>query len=458
MSQTPPGPEGQPVFGSSRQYAQDPFEFVTALEQSYGDVAQFDMGPLDTYMVTAPDEIERILVAEADSFGKPEFQDDALGSLLGEGLLLSDGETWETQRELATPAFNMSRLSGMADRIVGHTGSMLADWSDGDVFNVEEEMTRVTIDVICDLMMGAELSEDQLANVQTQLEPVARRFEPDPIRFAAPEWVPLPGDAEYRNAVEELDRVIAGIVDRRAAEISAGEDDDRMDFLSILLRARTDDEQTDRQVRDEMMTMLLAGHDTTALTMTYTWYLLSQHPEAERRVHAELDDLLDGEHPTMADVREMEYTEWVIREAMRLYPPVYTIFRAPDHDVEVGGYTIPEDATIMLPQYAVHRSDRYWEDPETFDPERWSPGRSQDRHRFAYFPFGGGPRHCIGKHLAMLEARLILATTASRYRLHYEEDGPLEMLPTLTAHPRDGLTMRVERRDDAPAIDSARAE
>jgi cytochrome P450 len=376
MSQTPPGPKGQPVFGSSRQYARDPFGFVTALEQSYGDVARFDMGPLNTYMVTNPADIERILVSESDDFVKPEFQDDALGDLLGEGLLLSEGDTWQKQRDLATPAFNMNRLSGMADRIVDHTESLLSEWADGDELDVEQEMTEVTIDVICDLMMGTQLSDERLDHVQTQLEPIGRRFEPDPIRFAAPEWVPLPGDDEYQSAVEELDDVIAEIVDRRRQEIDTGDDDGPMDFLSILLRARADGEQTNRQLRDEMMTMLLAGHDTTALTMTYTWYLLSQHPEAERRVHAELDELLDGDAPTMADVREMEYTEWVVNEAMRLYPPVYTIFRTPERDFEVGGYTIPEGATIMLPQYAVHRSDRYWDDPDTFDPERWKPERS----------------------------------------------------------------------------------
>ena len=455
MSQTPPGPKGQPVFGSSRQYARDPFKFVTALEQSYGDVAQFDMGPLNTYMVSNPADIERILVSESDQFTKPEFQDDALGDLLGDGLLLSEGETWQQQRNLATPAFNMNRLSGMADRIVNHTETLLDGWQDGDDLNVEEEMTQVTIDVICDLMMGTRLSPERAAHVQEQLEPIGRRFEPDPIRFAAPEWVPLPGDEEYQSAVEELDAVIADIVDRRRQDLDTdgGLDDGPMDFLSILLRARADGEQTNRQLRDEMMTMLLAGHDTTALTMTYTWYLLSKHPEAERRVHAELDELLAGDRPTMADVRELEYTEWVVNEAMRLYPPVYTIFRTPKRDVEIGGYTVPEGATVMLPQYAVHRSARYWEDPDTFDPERWKPERKDDRPRFAYFPFGGGPRHCIGKHLALLEARLILATTASRYRLDYTGPEPLELTPTLTAHPRDGMPMRVEKRADAPARD-----
>ncbi|GAB7014065.1 cytochrome P450 [Halolamina salina] len=447
MSRTPPGPKGKPVFGSSHQYARDPFRFVTGLEQAYGGVSRFDMGPLDTYVVTDPAAIERILVSEAGRFGKPAFQDDALGDLLGDGLLLSEGDTWRQQRTLAQPAFDMARLSGMADRIVDHTESRLADWADGDRVDVEQEMTTVTIDVILDLMMGVELPRDRLEHVREQLEPLGMRFEPDPIRFAVPDWVPMPGDAEFDAAVAELEGVIDDIVARRRGDVGTDDDPDApMDFLSLLVRARENGEQTDEQLRDEMMTMLLAGHDTTALTLTYTWFLLSEHPEVERRLHEEIDAVVDDGRPTMADVRELEYTEWVIKEAMRLYPPVYTIFREPREPVEIGDYTIPEGAAIMLPQWAVHRSDDHWDDPASFDPERWRPERAEERPRFAYFPFGGGPRHCIGKHLAMLEARSIVATTASRFRLEYEGETPLELLPTLTAHPRNGMPMRVERR------------
>jgi len=448
MSQTPPGPKGQPVFGSSRQYARDPFAFVTALERAYGDVAQFDMGPIDTYMMSDPAAIERVLVAESDRFEKPRLGNDALGDLLGEGLLLSEGETWERQRALATPAFDMSRLSGMADRITDHAESMVDRWNDGNRLDIEEAMTGVTLDVILDLMMGVELAEHRVEYVREQLEPLGQRFEPNPLRFALPDWVPMPDDEEFEAAVDNLETVIQGIIERRRGTFGSEDDPDApMDFLSILVRARGRGEQTDEQLRDEMMTMLLAGHDTTALTLTYTWYLLSEHPEAQRRVHAELDEVLEGDRPTMAHVRELEYTTWAIEEAMRLYPPVYTIFRSPTEPVEVCGYTIPEEATIMLPQWAVHRSDDYWEDPETFDPERWRPERRADRPRFAYFPFGGGPRHCIGKHLAMLEARLIVATVADRYRLEYDRDSPPELAPTLTAHPRDGMPMRVVERE-----------
>ncbi|WP_276282694.1 cytochrome P450 [Halorussus caseinilyticus] len=445
MSSSPPGPRGEPLFGSSRRYARDPFRFLSALEQAYGDVVQFDLGPLNTYLLTDPADIERVLVSEVETFRKPDFQNDALGDLLGKGLLLSEGQQWRKQRQLANPAFDVNRVMAFADRIVAHNDDLLADWSDGATVNVEQDMTQVTLAVIVDLMLGTDLDDRRVQTIREALMPLGARFEPDPVRFAAPQWLPMPGDSEYRTAVETLEGVIADIVaDRRGTHGDPETDEGPNDLLSILLRAQDRGEQSDRQIRDEVMTMLLAGHDTTALTLTYTWYLLSQHPEVERRVHEEIEDVLDGDPPTMADVRDLTYVERVVDEAMRLYPPVYTMFREARESVELGGYRVPEGAAIMLSQWAMHRSERHWENPDAFDPDRWT--RDVDRPRFAYFPFGGGPRHCIGKHLAKLEAKLILARTAQRYRLEYTREGEPELWPTLTMHPRNGMPMRVHER------------
>ncbi|MFT4932292.1 MAG: cytochrome P450, partial [Natronomonas sp.] len=354
-------------------------------------------------------------------------------------------QTWREQRRLATPAFQMDRLTDFADDIVAHNERLLADWSDGAVVDVEEAMTRVTLAVITDLMLGTDLTDERIRTIREALEPLGARFEPDPVRFATPAWVPMPGDSEYDAAVETMESVIADIVaERRGSEGDPETDEGPDDLLSILLRAQERGEQTDKQIRDEMMTMLLAGHDTTALTLTYTWYLLSQHPTVEDRLHEELDEQLGGEPPTMADVPALDLVERVVDEAMRLYPPVYAMFRAPAEPVTFDGYTVPEDATIMLSQWATHRSERFWDDPEQFDPDRWAG--DDDQPRFAYFPFGGGPRHCIGKHLAKLEAKLILARTAQEYRLEYTREGEPDLWPTLTMHPRDGMPMRVNER------------
>ena len=439
MQTTPPGPRGEPLFGSGRQYSADPLRFVEDVERAYNGIAAFDMGPMETYFVTEPSAIEQILVSDAESYRKPEFQSDTLGDLLGNGLLLSEGDTWQQQRQLANPAFTMGRLASFDDRIADHTTDLLDRWNPGETRNMELEMTRVTIDVIADLMLGTELSERQLGQLRENLEPIGKQFEPDPLRFALPSWVPMPGDRAYQSAVGAVDEVVEEIIEQRRG--TEGDEDGPMDLLSILLRAQDRGEQSAQQLRDEVVTMLLAGHDTTALTLTYTWYLLSEHPEERERVYEEVDGL-DGQ-PTIDDVQEFEYIEWVIDEAMRLYPPVYALFRQATEDVELLGYDVPEDAMVMLSQWAVHRSPNYWDDPEQFRPERWA---DTDRHRFTYFPFGGGPRHCIGKNLAKLEAQIILAMVADEYELEYT--GPeLQLRPTLTLHPKDGMEMEITERE-----------
>ncbi|CAP13232.1 cytochrome P450 [Halobacterium salinarum] len=447
MNDTPPGPRGDPVFGSSRQYADDPTAFLEGVERAYDGIAAFDMGPMETYVVTEPALVERLLVSDAAEFRKPEFQADAIDDLLGDGLLLSEGESWREQRGRANPAFSMARVAGFDADIAAHAADRVDDWPVGDTVDVEAAMTHITLDVILDVMLGVSLPEARVDAIGDALEPVGARFEPDPVRFAVPEWLPMPDDREYAAAVATLDDLVDDIVAAREGTASGGDGDDPMDLLSVLLRARDRGEQSLDRLRDEVMTTLLAGHDTTALTLTYTWFLLSEHPDVEARLHAELDGALDdGAQPTVAQLQDLDYLEWVLQESMRLYPPVYNVFRTPIEPVELAGSEVPAGAPIMLPQWAIHRSPDHWDDPEAFDPERWRPERRADRPRFAYFPFGGGPRHCIGKQLALLEAKLIVATVASDYRLRYEGDTPLSFVPSLTIHPEQEMRMRVEPR------------
>ncbi|RDI71809.1 cytochrome P450 [Halopelagius longus] len=455
MSTQPPGPKGVPVFGSSRHYARDPFTFLTNVAEAYGDVIHFGLGPIDTYMLTNPADVERVLVTEDAKFHKPDFQDDAIGTLLGDGLLLSEGETWRKQRELAKPAFDPRRIASLSGVMTDHATAMVEEWEDGDVRDVQLEMARVTVKIIVEAMFGASIDDERTRVVQANLEPLGRRFEPDPFRFLVPDWAPTKENREYKRSV----RVLEGIIDEIVAERTGTESDPSAtvtdapeeraprDLLSVLLRAKKRGDQTDEQLRDEMMTMLLAGHDTTALTLTYAWYLLSQHPEAEAKVHEELDAVCGGETPTMADVRRFDYIERVLQEAMRLYPPVYVIFREPQVDVRLGGYRVPEGSAVMLPQWVVHRSPRWYDSPEEFDPDRWLPERRAKRPRFSYFPFGGGPRHCIGKQFSMLEAQLILGTVAQRYELEYVREKPFDLRGSLTMHPDEPMGMRLRARD-----------
>ena len=475
MSVTPPGPIGDPLFGNGRQYAADPFSFMRVVADSYGDVIRFDLGPRETYMLTNPTDIERVLVSDAERYRKPQFGDDAMGTLLGEGLLLSEGETWQRQRTLANPSFHNQRIAALDSTMVGHTESQLADWANGEVVDIQLEVARLTVKIIVSAMFGADITDEEVKTVQEKLEPLGARFEPDPRRFLIPNWVPTRENREFDAAIATLEAVIDDIVDRRTgterdpAVDPAGErgtavrgppgdptGEMPMDLLSVLLRARDRGEQTDSNLRDELVTMLLAGHDTTALTLTYTFYLLSNHPEVRKRVEAEAEAATEGGRtaddatatggsPTAADVREMTYTDRVLNESMRLYPPVYTMFREPKLDVKLGGYRIPGGSALMLPQWVIHRSPRWYDDPETFDPDRWTPKRRSGRPRFAYFPFGGGPRHCIGKAFSLLEAKLILASVCSQYELDYE--GPeLSLRGSLTMHPDHPVPMRIRER------------
>ena len=451
------------MLGNSRQYARDPFAFMSAIEASYGDVARFELGPVETYMLANPADVERVLVADAEKYRKPSFTEDSLGELLGDGLLLSEGSLWREQRDRAQPAFNMSRIGTLAARITDHTEAMLAGWSDGEVRDIEREMATLTVRIIVDAMLGTDLDEGTTRTIQEHLEPLGRRFEPDPFRFAIPDWAPTRENREFRAAVRKLEDVVDDIVERRrggqygvdangdtasgpGADDSGRSNDAPMDLLSILLRAQERGEQSDEQIRDEVMTTLLAGHDTTALALTYTWYLLSEHPEAEATLHAELDSALDGPAPAVGDLRELDHTERVLQESMRLYPPVYVMFREPLVDVRLGGYRVPSGSAVMLPQWAIHRSSRWYDDPLAFDPDRWLPERRSRRPQYAYFPFGGGPRHCIGKQFSLLEARLIVAAVAREFSLSRVDDGPLDLRGSLTMHPANGMRMRLAER------------
>ncbi|MFC6835471.1 cytochrome P450 [Halomarina ordinaria] len=441
MRAQPPGPAGYPVVGNTYHYARDPFSFMDAVRRAYGDVARFQLGPVDTYMVSNPDDVERVLVTEESTFRKADFEDDAVNALLGKGLLMSEGAFWEKQRRLAQPAFNMGRISGLVDTMAEKTSAMLDGWSDGDTVNLQLPIARLTVEIIVDAMFGVSVDEETVRRVQDNLEPLGARFEPDPVRFLTPSWVPSEGNREYYDALATLEDIVDDLVERRRAS-----GDEGTDFLSLLLRAQAVGDQTDRQVRDEMMTMLLAGHDTTALTLTYAFHQLGCHPHVEERFHEEVDSVLGGEAPTMGDLRHLEYTERVLKETMRVLPPVYTLFRQANADVKLGGYRVPADSLVMVPQWVVHRDPAYWDDPGAFDPERWRPERARERHRYAYFPFGAGPRHCIGKQFSLVEAKVIASMVANRFSLELRSAADLSLRPSLTMHPREPVEVRLHAR------------
>lgn len=445
MTLHPPGPKGVPVIGNNHQYARDPLRFLTACRAAYGNVVTLQLGRDErpTYMLNDPAAIERVLVSDAQRFQKATFGDEALEQLLGSGLLFSEGAFWKQQRQLTQPAFRPDRIQSLGGMMIGYTEEMFNDWTADEVIHIQREMATVTVQIIVDAMFGTELDPTLTERVQDALLPIGSRFEPNARRVLLPDWVPTTENRKYRAAVETLEDILQQLIRRREGTEANGED-----LLSILLRAQADPayDLSDGQLRDELMTMLLAGHDTTALALTYTWYLLDTNPIIRDRFHSELDEVIGEGIPTVKDVMRLKYTDRILTEAMRLYPPVYIMFREPTEAVTIDGYTIEAGTPLLLSQWAVHRDDRFYDDPDQFDPDRWTADRSADRPNFAYFPFGGGTRHCIGKHLALLEAKLILATVGRNYRLERTDDRPLDLRCSLTLHPRDPVEMRVHER------------
>ncbi|MFB6148494.1 MAG: cytochrome P450 [Halobacteriales archaeon] len=445
MDLEPPGPKGLPVIGNNRQYARNPLRFLTACREAYGNVVKLQLGREDepTYMLNDPAAIERVLVGEEERFRKATFGDPALEQLLGSGLLFSEGMFWKQQRQLAQPAFQPDRIQSLGGMMTDYTQSMLEEWDPDSVVDIQRAMATVTVRIIVDAMFDTTLKSALTERLQEALLPIGSRFEPSFRRVLLPEWVPTEENRTYQTAVETLDEILEELIRRRRGTESEGDD-----LLSILLRAQDDPayDLSNHQLRDELMTMLLAGHDTTALALTYTWYLLDENPEVRKRFHEELDAAIDDTTPTVEDVMGLETTDRILTESMRLYPPVYIMFREPIEDITIDEYPIQAGTPLLLSQWAVHRDDRFYENPEQFDPDRWRRDRARERPNFAYFPFGGGPRHCIGKHLAMLEAKLILATIGSQYRLDRIDDGPLDISCSLTLHPSDPVEMRVIER------------
>jgi cytochrome P450 len=358
--------------------------------------------------------------------------------------LTSEGEFWRRQRRLAQPAFQRQQIERYAAVMVEHTERMLEAWHDGQVRDPHDDMMRLTLSIVAKTMFGTELA-GEADIVGESLDVVTNHFM-SPMRwFRVFDYLPLPSSRRYWRAIRLIDEIIYGII-RRHREIGR----DTGDLLSRLLAAR--DEQggggmTDRQLRDEVVTLLLAGHETTALVLFYTFYLLAQSPDSEDRLAAELCEVLGDRPPNAADVPNLRYTEWIIREAMRLYPPAWGIGREALADCEIGGYHVPKGTQIFIVQWLVHRDRRWFDDPETFKPERWDNDLIKRLPRCAYFPFGDGPRICIGNHFAMMEAVLILATIARRYRLVIEPGQALELLPSITLRPRIALRMRLKAND-----------
>ena len=441
MLPRPPGPRPHFLIGNMPLASRDPLAVFTRWAGEFGDVFYYRAGWIQVYFLNHPDLIEFVLVRNHQNFRKDRVIRNSRW-FFGDGLLTSEGEHWKRQRRLSQPAFHRDRIALYASVMTSYTQRMLSLWHDGTVIDAHQEMMRLTLRIVVRALFGVEAEETEeisrSLNIMMRNSTGARLLLPPFFR-----QLPLPRMFELRRAVSKLNDTVYRIIDlRRRNEGDSG------DLLSVLMEARDEDgsHMDDKQLRDEVMTFLLAGHETTALALSWAWHLLSQDSQVEHKLHQELDRVLGGRIPTVSDVSSLTYTEAVIKESMRLYPPAWSVARTVIKDFELGGYRIPAGASVVMSQWIMQRDPRFFSDPEKFDPDRWSNENIQKLPKFAYFPFGGGPRQCIGASFAMMEAVLLLATIARRFRLSKVEGQPIVPVPSFTLRPKEGIYVELRKR------------
>jgi cytochrome P450 len=439
----PPSPPGRLLTGQLHDFQHDRLRYMTRCVREYGDVTALRLGPRRVFLVNHPDPIEEVLVTKSRHFIK-HFALRLNPLVLGKGLLTSEGDFWLRQRRLIQPAFVRSRLAAYGPTMVTAAERVLAEWKPGETRDMASEMSRITLDITAATLFGGD-AHDSANEVRDILQFMQESFL---VRFSRiipiPIWIPTPHNLHARKQVRRLDEIVYGFIKQRR---QSGED--KGDLLSILLHARDEGDgqgMSDQQVRDEAMTLFLAGHETTALALAWTWYLLATHPEVEHRLLTELAEVLAGRPATVEDIPRLKYTEAVVTEAMRVLPPVYAIGREALDDCEIGGFRVPSKTTILMSQWVVHHDPRWFHEPEKFQPERWLGDMVHRLPKYAYFPFGGGPRLCVGNTFAMMELVLVLATIAPRFRFTLKPDHAIIPWATFTLRPLHGIPAPIAPR------------
>jgi cytochrome P450 len=437
----PPGPKPRFPIGNMPLASPDPLATFSSWAREYGDIFYYRAAWIHVYFLNHPDLIEAVLVRNYQNFLKDHVVRKSRW-FFGDGLLTNEGESWLRQRRLAQPAFHRERIATYAKIMTDYAEQMLTTWRNGETRDVHQEMMQLTLRIVVRALFNVEAEQtekiSQVMNVLMRNTTGARMLLPPQFRY-----LPTSTMIEFRRAVRQADETVYGIIARRREAQS-----DSGDLLSMLMQARDEDggRMTDKQLRDEVMTFLLAGHETTALTLSWTWHLLGQNPEVEQKLHEELDRVLDGREPSFSDLPALPYSERVIKESMRLYPPAWGVARTVIKEFELGGYHIPAGSNVVMSTWIMHHDPRYFPEPEKFDPDRWLPEKAQKLPKFAYFPFGGGPRQCIGASFAMMEATILLAAIAQQFQFRAEPGHMVTPSPSFTLRPKQGIRMRLEKR------------
>ena len=447
----PPGPRGWPIIGSAAELLHDSTGFLTRMARRYGDVVYFPLLFQTRTLLSNPDLIEEVLVRQPQKFEKGPGLRDAAQRLLGEGLLTAEGELWLRQRRLAQPAFHRQRIAEYAQTMANQALFHIKDWKEGDRRDMAEEMMALTLEIAVRTLFGTEFTNEAkpVGKAVTRLMRYQIRRMRSPIKIP-PHW-PTRSNRRADRDYNYLDSLVYKIIETRRQALADGHAH-RSDLLSLLMAA-TDDQggrMNTKQLRDEVMTLFIAGHETTAVTLGWTWHLLSQNARVEEKLHAELDSVLHGAAPSIDQIRQLPYLDAVLHEALRLFPAAYIIQRTSNEPVTLGGYHFPRGTTFLMSQWILHRDPRYFDAPEEFRPERWLDGLTDRLPPYAYFPFGGGPRKCIGQAFAMMELGIVVALLAQRFRFTHDpsnrRSSQIALEPLVTLRARHGIPLKLSSR------------
>ena len=424
----------------------DPLGMMQRYARAYGDIVCFHVMMQERILLNHPDFIEQVLVLQQNKFHKSELTRRITGRMLGQGLLISEGDFWRRQRRLAQPAFHRSRVNGYAATMTQIAQDHIARWHDGEERDVSQDMMGLTLDVAVQTLFGTTLAgeAEQVGRAMTFLMRYSLRRQRLPVRV--PESWPTPNNKRAVRELAFMDSLVYRIIsERQAANGGAAHRDD---LLALLMDAMDEDgsHMTPQQLRDETMTLFIAGHETTGQMLTWTWYALSRNPEVGERLYDELHSVLGGRAPEVADLQRLPYLQAVMNESLRLYPPAYVLARMAIEPCQIGGYEIPLGATILLAPWVTHRDPRFFDEPETYRPERWLDGLAQRLPAGAYFPFGDGPRRCIGQGFALMEAAIMIATIAQKFRLSLLPGQDVTPEPLVTLRPRHHIHMKLHER------------
>ncbi|MFE2756661.1 cytochrome P450 [Actinosynnema sp. NPDC059335] len=440
---TVPGPPRGETLSLLARMARDRLAVMTSVSRQYGDAVRLRLGPKSMYFFNHPDHAKHVLADNPGNFVKGIGLVHARRAL-GDGLLTSEGELWKAQRKTIQPVFQAKRIAGKADVIAQEAAGLvdkLRRRRGGAPVDISEEMTGLTLGVLGRALLDADLGAFESIGHSFEAVQNQAMFEMMSLS-TVPHWVPLPVQRRFHRARADLDRIVARLADERRANPTP-DGDDILSRLVEATRREPDPAVAHQRVRDEMVTLLLAGHETTASTLSWTFYLADRHPEVWERMHAEAVEVLGDRLPTFRDIARLKYTTQVIQEVMRLYPPVWILPRVTREEDVIGGYRVPAGADVLICPYTLHRHPAFWEEPDRFDPDRFSPGRSSGRSRYAYLPFGAGPRVCVGSGLGMMEATIVAASVVRELRLSTAPGYEVRGEPMLTLRVRGGLPMTV---------------